>query len=159
MATRFAPPLLLASLLRAGALSGPDAPCPGLKNKRPTPPCPQGWFASNHGTCVQACPLAAQKRDPRSGRCICGGPSPNISCSLGLKCLDALAPDGPVVKECVLCTPEPDQQEATIGPVSKDYSYASAAAVERWHDMKFGLRIHWGLYAIQGIGEDEALSL
>ena len=52
--------------------------------------------------------------------------------------------------ECVECVQEPAQQEATIGPVSKDYKYASAEAVERWHDMKFGLRIHWGLYSIQG---------
>jgi alpha-L-fucosidase len=47
-----------------------------------------------------------------------------------------------------------NQQEPTIGPVNPDYRYASASAVERWHDMKFGLRIHWGLYAAQGIGQE-----
>ena len=46
------------------------------------------------------------------------------------------------------------QQEPTIGPVDPDYAYASAEAVERWHDMKFGLRIHWGLYSAQGIGQE-----
>ena len=59
------------------------APCPGLKNKRPTPPCPHGWWDSNHGTCFQGCPSAAQKRDPHSGRCICDGPSPNTTCLTG----------------------------------------------------------------------------
>ncbi|MBL8227544.1 MAG: alpha-L-fucosidase [Bryobacterales bacterium] len=29
-----------------------------------------------------------------------------------------------------------------------DYRWASAAAYERFHDMKFGVRIHWGLYSI-----------
>ena len=63
--------------------------------------------------------------------------------------------------ECVECVQEPAQQEATIGPVSKDYKYASAEAVERWHDMKFGLRIHWGLYSIQGapLSHDLALAV
>eukprot|EP01062_Namystynia_karyoxenos_P055715 TRINITY_DN46776_c0_g1_i1.p1 TRINITY_DN46776_c0_g1~~TRINITY_DN46776_c0_g1_i1.p1 ORF type:complete len:510 (+),score=147.75 TRINITY_DN46776_c0_g1_i1:92-1531(+) len=31
--------------------------------------------------------------------------------------------------------------------INPDYKHASPAAVERWHDLKFGLRIHWGLYA------------
>ena len=44
---------------------------------------------------------------------------------------------------------------ATPGsPVRPDYRYASAEAVEKWHDMKFGLRIHWGLYAITAIGPE-----
>lgn len=32
--------------------------------------------------------------------------------------------------------------------VDPDYHHASRQAVERWHDMKFGLRIHWGVYAM-----------
>ena len=59
------------------------SPCPGLKNPRPTAPCPHGWWDSNHGTCFQGCPSAAQKRDPHSGRCICDGPSPNTTCLTG----------------------------------------------------------------------------
>jgi hypothetical protein len=51
-------------------------------------------------------------------------------------------------------TCKPVQQEPTIGPVNPDYEYASVAAVERWNDLKFGLRIHWGLYSIQGIGQE-----
>jgi len=47
--------------------------------------------------------------------------------------------------------PEP---EPTIGTVDPDYMYASPEAVENWHDMKFGLRIHWGLYSAQGIGPE-----
>eukprot|EP00755_Sulcionema_specki_P018667 Sspe_Gene.67477::Locus_39809_Transcript_1_1_Confidence_1.000_Length_1547::g.67477::m.67477/K01206/FUCA; alpha-L-fucosidase len=31
--------------------------------------------------------------------------------------------------------------------VRPDYKHASKEAVEKWHDMKFGLRIHWGLYS------------
>lgn len=32
----------------------------------------------------------------------------------------------------------------SIGPVNPDYRYASDQAVDAWHDLKFGLRIHWG---------------
>jgi hypothetical protein len=32
----------------------------------------------------------------------------------------------------------------SIGSVNPDYRYASVNAVDAWHDLKFGLRIHWG---------------
>ena len=32
--------------------------------------------------------------------------------------------------------------------VDPDYKHASPEAVERWHDMKYGLRIHWGVYSM-----------
>ncbi|MBN1864304.1 MAG: alpha-L-fucosidase [Victivallales bacterium] len=38
------------------------------------------------------------------------------------------------------------------------YRHAGIAALERFWDMKFGLRIHWGLYSITGCG-DESWSL
>lgn len=36
--------------------------------------------------------------------------------------------------------------ENIAGPVNPDYEYATSQAVENWHDLKFGLRIHWGEY-------------
>ena len=39
-------------------------------------------------------------------------------------------------------------------PANGDYEWASPDAVARWHDLKFGLRIHWGAYAIDGIGPE-----
>ena len=39
-------------------------------------------------------------------------------------------------------------------PPNSDYRWASPAAVEAWHDLKFGLRIHWGSYAIAGQGPE-----
>merc|ERR1711871_922994 len=44
--------------------------------------------------------------------------------------------------------------EPSIGPVNSYYRYASEAATETWHDLKFGLRIHWGLYSIEGLGPE-----
>lgn len=35
--------------------------------------------------------------------------------------------------------------------VDDDYVHAGRAALERFHDWKFGIRIHWGLYAVTGI--------
>jgi alpha-L-fucosidase len=32
-----------------------------------------------------------------------------------------------------------------------EYHWASDAAYERFHDMKFGVRVHWGLYSIEGL--------
>jgi alpha-L-fucosidase len=32
-----------------------------------------------------------------------------------------------------------------------EYHWASAAAYERFRDMKFGVRVHWGLYSIEGL--------
>jgi alpha-L-fucosidase len=36
--------------------------------------------------------------------------------------------------------------------VDADYVHAGSEALERWWDMKFGIRIHWSLYAIMGLG-------
>jgi hypothetical protein len=30
-----------------------------------------------------------------------------------------------------------------------EYRYASEAAYERFNDLKYGIRIHWGLYSLQ----------
>jgi alpha-L-fucosidase len=38
--------------------------------------------------------------------------------------------------------------------VDDAYVHAGVEALERWHDWKFGLRIHWGLYAITGNGPE-----
>jgi hypothetical protein len=37
--------------------------------------------------------------------------------------------------------------------VSPDYVHAGESAVERWMDLKWGLRIHWGLYTLWNGGE------
>ena len=34
--------------------------------------------------------------------------------------------------------------------IDTDYHHASTAAIEAFRDIKFGVRIHWGLYSIQG---------
>jgi len=36
----------------------------------------------------------------------------------------------------------------TVDPA---YRHASRAAFEKWRDLKFGLRIHWGVYTLKGI--------
>ncbi len=45
----------------------------------------------------------------------------------------------------------------TIHPASIDYSYPKepevAAKLEHWRDQKFGMIIHWGIYAVPGIME------
>src|SRR5512136_979590 len=35
-----------------------------------------------------------------------------------------------------------------------DYRHASEAARERFRDMKFGVRIHWGLYSLEGLPQE-----
>ena len=75
------------------------APCLGLNQSRPKPPCPQNWWGSG-SLCFQGCPLAAQGRDPSTARCLCGASSPNSSCLAGLQCIS---------RECVDCTPRPAQ--------------------------------------------------
>ena len=37
--------------------------------------------------------------------------------------------------------------------VDSDYQHASAAAIEAFRDIKYGVRIHWGLYSINGQGD------
>lgn len=38
--------------------------------------------------------------------------------------------------------------------VDPDYQHASPEAMERWYDLKFGLRIHWGVYSIWADGPE-----
>ena len=35
-----------------------------------------------------------------------------------------------------------------------DYHHPSASAIEAFRDIKFGVRIHWGLYSIEGRGKE-----
>ena len=35
--------------------------------------------------------------------------------------------------------------------VDEDYRHAGQAALERWRDRKFGMRIHWGVYSVLGL--------
>ena len=143
--------LTLALALTAGSLAG--SPCLGLNRTRPTPPCfPSHEWYENQNACYQRCPSASGKRNPVAQRCFCDAASP---CIQGLECMSVA---GSTQKQCVCCGDVAscggNQQEPTIGPVNPDYEYASEQAVERWHDLKFGLRIHWGLYAIEGIGPE-----
>ncbi|HLV79177.1 MAG TPA: alpha-L-fucosidase, partial [Chthonomonadaceae bacterium] len=39
-------------------------------------------------------------------------------------------------------------------PVDLDYRHASPQALERWRDLKYGLRIHWGIYSIWAGGPE-----
>ncbi|UBM59632.1 alpha-L-fucosidase [Marinilongibacter aquaticus] len=53
------------------------------------------------------------------------------------------------------------QAQNTIHPVSAEYEYPTepevAAKLEHWRDQKFGILIHWGLYAVPGIIESWSL--
>ena len=40
------------------------------------------------------------------------------------------------------------EKYAAYRSVDRDYVHAGEAAVERWMDLKWGLRIHWGLYSM-----------
>ena len=68
-----------------------DGGCAALP--RPKAPCPSGWWESN-GICEQGCPLAAQGRDPHSGRCLCGKAAPDSKCAQVLSCVDGLCCSG-----------------------------------------------------------------
>ena len=48
-------------------------------------------------------------------------------------------------------------QKTDITQTDPSYQHAPQAAVEKWKDMKFGLRIHWGLYCM--VGSDASWSL
>lgn len=51
----------------------------------------------------------------------------------------------------------PGVGQNTLHPVSSDYQYPQdpkvAANLENWRDQKFGMIIHWGIYAVPGIIE------
>jgi len=68
----------------------------------------------------------------------------------GAGSLSALAAPSPV--------PAPqDFEQLWDGPVDPDYQHASPAAVERWRDWKFGMRIHFGVYSVLSL--DASVSL
>jgi alpha-L-fucosidase len=48
------------------------------------------------------------------------------------------------------------QEDGTVIPEA-DYHHAGVAAIEKWQDWKYGLRIHWGVYSILGV--DASVSL
>jgi hypothetical protein len=134
------------ALLGASSAGSSVSAAAAAKPGRPVPPCPRGWWSPTGATCDQGCPSEKQERNGTTGRCLCGRAPPNDACMKGGKCVGG---------QCRgTDRGSAQQQEPTIGPVDPDYKYASAAAVERWNDLKFGLRIHWGLYAIQGIGQE-----
>ena len=39
------------------------------------------------------------------------------------------------------------EKHAGYRGVDPDYRHAGAEALERWYDLKYGLRIHWGIYS------------
>ena len=51
------------------------------------------------------------------------------------------------------------QQETPIGPVDPDYAYASAEAVERWHDQKVRARRRFHHAEASAEPTDQALPL
>ncbi len=54
------------------------------------------------------------------------------------------------------------QSQQNVHPQSTTYQWPDDTLVksklERWQDLKFGMIIHWGLYAVPGIIESWALS-
>lgn len=44
-----------------------------------------------------------------------------------------------------------DMNESWVSKVDADYKYASPQAYEDWKDLKFGMRIHWGIYSTLGL--------
>jgi len=55
-----------------------------------------------------------------------------------------------------MCLPE--ASPAAEQKVELDYRHASPQAVEAWRDMKYGLRIHWGVYSKLGLEASWALA-
>ena len=57
-----------------------------------------------------------------------------------------------IMSEQILKQPKPSLAgQDTVDP---DYKHASPEAMERWYDLKFGLRIHWGIYSIWADGPE-----
>ena len=50
-----------------------------------------------------------------------------------------------------------DFARAWDAPVDPDYQHAPPAAVERWRDWKFGMRIHFGVYSVLSLDASVAL--
>ncbi len=45
-----------------------------------------------------------------------------------------------------------EQRYSGYRGVDEDYVHAGSEALERWWDRKFGIRIHWSVYAVPGFG-------
>ena len=64
----------------------------------------------------------------------------------------ALAATSALPRRASSQTPKPPAPDATTPYIETtpvpEYSYASPAAYEAFQDIKFGVRIHWGIYSI-----------
>ncbi len=58
--------------------------------------------------------------------------------------------DGKLTGEAVETETRMQEQFQLYRGVDDDYCHAGEDAVENWLDMKYGIRIHWGLYSIPG---------
>ena len=76
--------------------------------------------------------------------------SPKLLLALGAAALTALAADPSVDREKTLRFPDEVRRNASFSEVNPDadYRHASTAAYEAFRAMKFGVRIHWGLYTM-----------
>lgn len=63
---------------------------------------------------------------------------------------------------CILGLPQTLLAQNTIHPTSADYTYPTepkvAEKLEHWRDQKFGILIHWGIYAVPGIVESWSIN-
>ena len=75
---------------------------------------------------------------------------PRISLVLVAAALTAFAADSSVDREKTLRFPNDVRRNASFSEVNPDadYRHAPAAAYAAFHAMKFGVRIHWGLYSL-----------
>ena len=51
-------------------------------------------------------------------------------------------------------SPTPQRRMPSKTEVESDYRHPSPEALERWYDLKYGFRIHWGLYAVKPVGPE-----
>ena len=51
-------------------------------------------------------------------------------------------------------SPPPQRRMPSKTEVESDYRHLSPEALERWYDLKYGFRIHWGLYAVKPVGPE-----
>jgi alpha-L-fucosidase len=79
-----------------------------------------------------------------------------LAAALALTASMSAAPSTPATRE-----EEQRLQEkySAYQGVDPDYAHAGEAVVERWMDLKWGLRIHWGLYTLWNGGESWILRL
>ena len=62
----------------------------------------------------------------------------------------------------VFALPFAAQAQNTLHPTSSEYEYPTdpkvAEKLEEWRDQKFGILIHWGIYAVPGIVESWSIN-